>query len=111
MITKYKPFLLVGAVFLVGYGVMYFLNRSKVHGERPADSIYYSLQERMLPSGRVLRKVVEERQGSWTKSAILLDRNGQIVQTKSVNLEPAVCKKIENGEFVQSLWADCSIEY
>jgi hypothetical protein len=111
MDSKLKTILMVVGVFLVGYGTLYFLNRNANRGSRTTDSIYYSMQERVLPSGRVLRKVVEERKGEWTKTAILLDRHGAIIDTKIATMSPDVCKRVENGEFVPDLWSDCSIEY
>jgi hypothetical protein len=111
MNTKLQSIILVVAVFAVGYGILYFINRNGRREQRAADSIYYSFQERMLPSGRILRKTVEERGGEWTKTMVLLDRNGMIVQTKSAPMGPDVCRKVENGKFVPDLWSDCSVEY
>jgi hypothetical protein len=102
---------MVVGIFLAGYGILFFLNRNANRGSRTTDSIYYSMQERVLPSGRVLRKVVEERKGEWTKTATLLDRHGILIETKTAKMSPDVCKRVENGEFVSNLWADCSIEY
>ena len=109
MNAKIKPIIFVVVISVIGYGILYLMKGQRQ--TRAADSIYFSMQERMLPSGRILRKVVEERRGEWIKTATLLDRNGTIVQTKTATMSPDVCRKVEQGVFVADLWSDCSIDY
>ncbi len=71
---------------------------------------YISIQDRRLPCGRTLRKIVEERDGGWRKTMQLLDASGAVLKSKSKTIETEVCRKIKDGIFVTGLWSDCSIE-
>jgi hypothetical protein len=74
-----------------------------------ATKSYYSIQERRLPCGRILRREVVEENDAWRKTVTLLDPSGAILATKTHTVEPEHCNQIRAGNFVPNLWRDCQI--
>ena len=70
---------------------------------------YYSVQERRLPCGRILRREVVNSDDAWVKRVSLLDPSGRVLDSKTRTIEPEHCEAIQVGRFVPSLWADCSV--
>ena len=74
-----------------------------------ATKSYYSIQERRLPCGRIMRREVVEENDAWRKTVTLLDPSGAVLATKTHTVEPEHCNQIRAGQFVPNLWRDCQI--
>ena len=70
---------------------------------------YYSVQERRMPCGKILRREVVEENDAWRKTVTLMDPEGRVLATKTHTIEPEQCNRIRAGQFVPGLWRDCSI--
>ena len=88
--------------FLFVLGVSMFVQRS-------AMSQYYSVQERRLPCGKIMRREVVEENDAWRKTVTLMDPDGHVIATKTHIIEPEQCNRIRAGQFIPGLWRDCSI--
>ncbi len=85
-------------------GVLVFLGSRK----QPAGD-YYSVQERRMPCGRILRREVVHEHDAWRKTVTLMDPEGRVLATKTRTVEPEQCSRIRAGLFVPGLWSDCSV--
>jgi hypothetical protein len=81
---------------------------SNVNGT-PQTGNYYSLTERRMPCGRILRREVLQEYDGWRKTVTLLDPTGRILDSKTRTVEPEQCSRIQAGRFVPGLWRDCTI--
>jgi hypothetical protein len=72
---------------------------------------YYSIQERRLPCGKLLRREVVEENDAWRKTVTLLDSSGRVLEVKTRTIEPEQCNRIRAGQFIPGLWRDCSIPF
>lgn len=70
---------------------------------------YYSVQERRMPCGRVLRREVVHQNDAWRKTVTLMDPTGRVLATKTRTVEPEQCARIQAGQFVEGLWTDCQV--
>lgn len=70
---------------------------------------YYSVQERRMPCGRVLRREVVHQNDAWRKTVTLIDPTGRVLATKTRTVEPEQCARIQSGQFVEGLWNDCQV--
>ena len=87
-------------VSLIVLGVLVFLDRR---------GNYYSVQERRMPCGRILRREVVHEYDAWRKTVTLMDPTGRVLATKTRTVEPEQGMRIQAGEFVEGLWSDCSV--
>lgn len=91
-------------------GVLVFLRLSSATtATTVSNSNYYSVQQRRMPCGRVLRREVVHENDAWRKTVTLLDAEGRVLATKTRTVEPEQCSRIQAGEFVPGLWKDCQI--
>lgn len=98
-----KPhWILLGAIWIV-LGVLVWSRMSSP----PKD--FYSLTERRMPCGRIVRREVVQHADAWKKTMTLLDPQGRVLATKTRLVEPEHCAKIQAGQFVSGLWRDCQI--
>ncbi len=70
---------------------------------------YYSVQERRMPCGRILRREVVHTGDAWRKTMTLMDAEGRVLETKTRTVEPEHCAAIQAGQFVPGLWRDCTV--
>lgn len=77
--------------------------------QSPARGNYYSIQERRMPCGRVLRREVTHQNDAWRKTTTLMDPEGRVLATKTRTVEPEQCARIQSGQFVEGLWNDCQV--
>ncbi len=71
---------------------------------------YYSLTERRMPCGLILRREVVHENDAWRKTVMLLDTEGSVLETRTRTVEPEHCSLIKAGKFVPGLWRDCSVQ-
>ncbi len=71
---------------------------------------YYSLTERRMPCGRILRREVLQENDAWRKTVTLLDATGRVLETQTRTVEPEQCTRIQAGKFVPGLWRDCTVQ-
>lgn len=81
----------------------------RVHGAKGRGD-YYSVQERRMPCGRIIRREVVHENDAWRKTVTLLDPTGRVLATKTRTVEPEQCAMIRQGQFVAGLWKDCMVE-
>jgi hypothetical protein len=96
------------ALLLVLLGILVVL--SFMGSSSPPSSHYYSVQERRMPCGRIIRReVVQENDAVWHKTVTLMDPEGRVLATKTRTIDPEHCAHIQSGKFVKGLWADCTV--
>ena len=95
-------------VLLIGIIVILVISIQFAKGTRKSD--YYSIQERRMPCGRILRREVVQQADAWQKTVTLISPEGKVLATKTRTIEPEQCQRIQAGLFVPGLWKDCAVD-
>ncbi len=95
-------------VLLVGIIVILVISMQSAKGMRSSD--YYSIQERRMPCGRILRREVVQHADAWQKTVTLMSPEGKVLAIKTRTIEPEQCQRIQAGLFVPGLWKDCAVD-
>lgn len=104
-----RRYILISAIFAIIVAFVVVVVVVPIGKQNIPQGDYYSVQERRMPCGRILRREVIHTGDAWRKTVSLLDAEGRVLETKTRTVEPEHCDRIRAGQFVPGLWRDCTV--